>query len=487
MLRAKACHEADLIINYVTARLSGKQVEKPVVQRPIHQRILNEFERLLNNEESLASTSVEMLGEISKLSDFDVNMSFLAESISQFAEEMTAMSETNMAIVEQTTASMDHVNDSIKNHTETLNKITRQSQDLIELNGRSIRQIEEINQIKDNVIKDANDMSAKIEALVEMVAKVNEIVAGVEEIAEQTNMLALNAAIEAARAGESGRGFAVVADEIRKLADDTKNNLDGMRSFIEGIQKAANEGRQSMSNTIESTMEMSQRIEDISKSIHENVSSLKETVNGVNDLASAMNEIALAANEINKAMKNTSEETQRITFMTEGIVEQSRTAAESAKIISVIDANMSRLTADIYNLVMGGIHAMNNEQFLSHINAAKEAHGKWIEKLRRIVANRKPEPLQTDSTKCAFGHIYHVLHVKHENIAHEWSEIGKVHDELHRKGEKVLVAIRGNRWTEAEQLLEETLACSRRIFELFEVVEQKVTEMSGRNEQLFSA
>jgi len=487
MLKAKACQEADLIVSYVTARLSGKQIEKPVVHRPIHQRILNEFERLLDNEESLASTAVDLLGEISKLSDFDVNMSFLAESINQFAEEMTAISETNMAIVEQTTASMDHVNDSIKAHTDTLNRITKQSKDLIELNGESIRQIEEINQIKNDVIKDANDMSAKIEALMEMVAKVNEIVAGVEEIAEQTNMLALNAAIEAARAGESGRGFAVVADEIRKLADDTKNNLDGMRSFIEGIQKAANEGRQSMANTIESTMKMSQRIETVSKSINENVNSLKETVNGVNELASAMNEISIAANEINKAMKNTSEETQRITYMTEGIVEQSRTAAESAKVISEIDANMSRLTADIYDLVMGGIHAMDNDQFIAHINAAKTAHGKWIEKLKRIVENRKPEPLQTDSTKCAFGHIYQVLHVNHESISHEWSEIGKVHDELHRKGEQVLEAIKSKHTEDAERLLQETLACSGKIFELFDAVERKVAELSQRNERLFRA
>lgn len=487
MFRSNFCHEADLIVNYVTARLSGKAVDKPKVQKPVHQRILQEYERLLDNEEAIASAAESLLVEITKLSDFDVSMTFLAESINKFAEEMTTLSENNMAVVQETTASMDHVNDSIRTHTATLNRITQHSKDLIELNEESIRQIGEIRQIKDDVIKDANDMSSKIETLLEMVDKINEIVEGVEEIAEQTNMLALNAAIEAARAGESGRGFAVVADEIRKLADDTKHNLEGMRNFIDGIHKAAAEGKQSMVNTIRSTMEMSEKIEAVSKHIHENVENLKETVEGVNELAAAMNEIATAANEINRAMKNSSEETQRITYMTENIVVQSKEAAESAKVISDIDTNMSRLTSEIYNLVTSGIHAMTNDRLLAHIESAKAAHGKWIEKLKRIVANRKLEPLQTDGNKCAFGHIYNTLNVKHESIAEEWSEVGRVHRELHEIGKKVLDSIKEQRWAEAEKFLGETLERSRKIFELFDTVQKKITELTQQNRQVFGS
>jgi Methyl-accepting chemotaxis protein (MCP) signaling domain. len=487
MLKSKLCHEADLIVKYVTDKLNGQTVNKPLLKKAVHQRLLQEYDRLLDNEEAISSAAEGLLNEITKLSDFNVSMTFLAESINKFAEEMSTLSENNMAVVEQTTASMDQVNDSIKTHTDTLNKITRQSQKLIQLNEESINQIGEINRIKDDVIKDANDMSSKIETLLEMVSKINEIVEGVEEIAEQTNMLALNAAIEAARAGDSGRGFAVVADEIRKLADDTKSNLEGMRNFIEGIHKAAAEGKSSMENTIKSTMDMSEKIDAVSTHIHENVNSLKETVEGVNQLAAAMNEISVAANEINKAMKSSTEETQRITYMTENIMNQSKEAAESARVISEIDTNMSRLTSEIYNLVKGGIHVMTNDQLIAHIESAKAAHGKWMEKLARIVENRKLEPLQTDGNKCAFGHIYNVLNVRHESVVDEWAEVGRIHRELHEKGKKVLDAVRNERWEDAGILLKETQDLSKKIFELFDVIEKKITELTQQNRQVFSA
>jgi methyl-accepting chemotaxis protein len=62
--------------------------------------------------------------------------------------------------------------------------------------------------------------------------------AGIDGIAQTTNLIALNAAIEAARAGEHGKGFAVVADEVRKLARASGKLVEQIRGEIAGIQKS---------------------------------------------------------------------------------------------------------------------------------------------------------------------------------------------------------------------------------------------------------
>src|SRR6185437_10071117 len=98
-------------------------------------------------------------------------------------------------------------------------------------------------------VEDSIDGMAQIRLQMELIAEsivrlseqsqaIGEIIATVNDLAEQSNLLAVNASIEAAKAGEHGKGFAVVAQEVKSLAVQSRQATAQVRSLLNDIQKA---------------------------------------------------------------------------------------------------------------------------------------------------------------------------------------------------------------------------------------------------------
>lgn len=458
------CDEALCIIKNVEDRLSGKVVDKPRVDYPIHQTMLNHFDRLLANEAKMSASSKQMLSVISNLSQFDVEMTHSAYGLTDFANSLSSLSESNLAIVEEITASMNDVNEKISYTSATMDKLSQSSKALIEKNDESMLELQEVNMLKESVAKDTATMSGQIEQLVQMAAKVSEIVNGVEAIAEETNLLALNASIEAARAGEFGRGFAVVANEIRKLADNTKKNLENMRVFVDNIHQAASGSKTSLDDTMRSTNNMNAKLDTISGTIQENVLMLKDTIKDVYTVSESMQTIKLSAKEVNQAMTSSAQDAEKLLTMTQVIHADANQSADNAKRISKIDEELSYIVRDMILSLNGGIHAISNADLTTNLTKAKEAHGNWMNNLKRIVDEMKVYPLQTNSKRCAFGHFYHSIQVTHRDLAEEWQAIDRVHHELHTMGTAVLEAVEANDPARARELYLQAKQLSERIF-----------------------
>ncbi|MDS1030907.1 methyl-accepting chemotaxis protein [Bacillota bacterium LX-D] len=481
----RPCYETSYIIKYVEDKFEGKEPAEPKIEYPIHVTFLNYFNRLFSNEKQMAISTKKMLKITADISNFDVNMSHIAYKLIDFAKEMSVLSKSNLAIVEETNAGMNEVNNTIRNTSETLSQLSDASEVLLQRNHESLAQLKEINDIKDNVMNDANIMGQKIDQLVEMANKVNDIVNGVKEIAEQTNLLALNASIEAARAGENGRGFAVVAEEIRKLADDTKKSLEGMKSFVSNIQNASKEGKKSMDNTLNLTQKMSQKIDIITDTMEKNVDMLNNTSNDVQFINQSMYGIKTAANEINQAMESSSRDAESLSQMTQVIHQDALACADYAKQMSKVDDELSEIVKEQMNALQGSSNAISNQEFLKTIANAKEAHSKWLSNLKRIVDEMRLYPLQINGSKCAFGHFYHAITVHHSSIKQDWESIEEIHKKFHEMGQEVLQAVKDGQAAKAQEYYAAAEKLSQEIFVCLDKVTSQVENLTQKGVRLF--
>ncbi|GGN58454.1 methyl-accepting chemotaxis protein [Oceanobacillus indicireducens] len=91
---------------------------------------------------------------------------------------------------------------------------------------------ESVNELATNL----NFVSEKANEVTDSVDLIDKVSTVVRDIADQSNLLGLNAAIESARAGEHGRGFGVVADEIRKMATNSKDNVQEIQNITTQIK-----------------------------------------------------------------------------------------------------------------------------------------------------------------------------------------------------------------------------------------------------------
>ena len=186
---------------------------------------------------------------------FDAMVGVLRGQIQEIQEGVAVLSSSGseiMASVAQLTSSVAQTSTAVSETTTTAEEVKQttdlsaeKAQHVSELGRRSLeisragqRSIEDTIAGMDRIREQVGTISDMVVRLSEQSQAIGEIIASVNDLAEQSNLLAVNAAIEAAKAGEQGKGFGVVAQEIRTLASQSKQATAQVRTILLDIQKA---------------------------------------------------------------------------------------------------------------------------------------------------------------------------------------------------------------------------------------------------------
>ena len=127
----------------------------------------------------------------------------------------------------------------------------------------------------------ANSIMAEVSAETD---KINELVNVIKAVASQTNLLSLNASIEAARAGELGKGFSVVANEIKKLAENTQEQVDVIQSIVSGLSEKIDRATTEIEKVVNSFSDSKDAIDEATAGIGK----ITGTLAGINDSFSSI-------------------------------------------------------------------------------------------------------------------------------------------------------------------------------------------------------
>jgi len=158
-----------------------------------------------------------------------------------------------------------------------------------------------------------------ISTLSERAQEAGEIVASVNDLAEQSNLLSVNASIEAAKAGEYGKGFTVVAQEVKSLAGQSKQAVAQVRTMLGEIQKAsqtaveaATQSREAVEAGRQKSVQAGEALQRVAEGAREDAeSSLQASASAQQQLA-GMEQMAAAIESINQASAQAVDGTRQV-------------------------------------------------------------------------------------------------------------------------------------------------------------------------------
>ncbi|MDA8168160.1 MAG: methyl-accepting chemotaxis protein [Nitrospiraceae bacterium] len=288
--------------------------------KDIYNGILDTLRGTVLNIKDVATVVEENLGDLlGKIDEIGKGASEQMSKIDQAASATTEVSQTIMDVA---------------SNASNASEAARETTDIAE-NGKTA--VKKAAEAMTGLAASVKESAGTIKELGGSSQEIGNIIAVINDIADQTNMLALNAAIEAARAGEQGRGFAVVAEEVRKLAEKTSGATREITEKIKTIQAKSAASVEAMEKSTRDAEEGVSVASGALAALDEIVAATQKAMDMIQRIAAATEQQSLASEEVAKNMENVTGLVNRTNHMLE----------EAKKIMNRLDGQAKTLGQSI--------------------------------------------------------------------------------------------------------------------------------------------
>lgn len=284
---------------------------------------------------ALARSFRNMIGRLkTQTRDMAEAVNVLASSSNEIAAttaQLASGTEQTAVAVTETTTTADEVKQAAILSTQKARHVSELAQNASDVSQTGaklvLETIEGIGRIREQV----EYIAETIVRLSEHNQAIGDIIAAVDDLAEQSNLLAVNAAIEASRAGEHGKGFIVVAQEIKSMSEQSKQATKQVRSILNDIQKASTaavmateKGTRAVEATVAQSASTGESIREISRSVSEAAQAVIQIAASNQQQLVGMDQVVMAMTNIKQAATQNAASTRQVETTVKSLQELGR-------------------------------------------------------------------------------------------------------------------------------------------------------------------
>jgi len=342
--QAKEITEGNLTVEPTTVKSKDEIGDLATTLNTMTSKLQNMIATMSATSQQITENANETSSSLTEIND---SMQVVSNNIEEVSSAMTdGMHHADNASNVLTSLAKD-----LQSMKRNADKTVENSHKTMQVAAEGEERAKEIRLDMEKIRNGSQDVSGTIQQLVNAAEKIQQITTTISGIASQTNLLALNASIEAARAGEHGKGFAVVAEEVRKLAEQSNEEVSEVEKLVKDIMVRIGDVLISSQENEKYIEKGSQTVQLTTDALHKIYTAVSETVNEITNISHLLSTETEKSDEVVQRIQELAQSIHEIETTMNNIAAASEESTASIHEISNRSIESTHMAEELENFV----------------------------------------------------------------------------------------------------------------------------------------